>query len=82
MRYLRTMSKAEKIISRMKQNPHGDWRIDQLKTIASRHGVECEQPGTSHVTFRAPNGQRLTVPAHKTIKAVYVKMFVKMIEEL
>lgn len=75
------MSKADKIISRMRQNPGADWRIEQLKTIASRYGIEWRQHGTSHGTFRAPNGERLTVPAHKTIDPVYVKMFVKMIDD-
>jgi len=66
----------------MRQNPHGDWRIDQLKAIASRHGIEWRHYGTSHVFFIAPNGERLTVPAHKTISPVYVKMFVDMIEKI
>jgi len=39
------------------------------------------QPGTSHVTFRHPGGAKLTVPAHKPIKPVYVRLFVRLVRE-
>jgi len=80
MWYHMSMTKADKTLSKMKENPAADWRIDQLKTIANRYGIEWRQPGTSHVTFRASDGQRLTVPAHKVIDPVYVKFFVELIE--
>ncbi|MEW5723799.1 MAG: type II toxin-antitoxin system HicA family toxin [Thermodesulfobacteriota bacterium] len=76
------MTKAEKILDRMKNNPQSDWSIDDLKTVAKRFGVEYRQPGTSHVTFRAPNGEKVTVPAHKTSKPVYVRAFLAMIVNL
>ncbi len=52
-----------------------DWRIDDLKAVAERLGIEYRQPGTSHVTFRFPNGFKVTVPAHKPIKPIYIKQF-------
>jgi len=75
------MTKADKTLARMRNNPR-DWRIDDLKAIAERHGVEWRQPGTSHVTFCAPNGEMLTVPAHKPIKPVYIRAFVAMIDSM
>jgi predicted RNA binding protein YcfA (HicA-like mRNA interferase family) len=39
------------------------------------------QPGGSHVIFRHPNGAMLSVPARRPIKPVYVKKFVRLIEE-
>ncbi len=74
------MSKAEKLLERMRVNPH-DWRIDQLKTIADAFGIDYRQPGTSHVTFRHPSGAKLTVPAHRPIKPVYIKKFVFLVTE-
>lgn len=74
------MGKAEKLLERMRANPL-DWRIDQLKTVAEAYGIDYRQPGTSHVTFRHPNGDKLTVPAHRPIKPVYAKKFVRLVSE-
>lgn len=75
------MSKAEKLLARMRNNPL-DWRIEQLKVVAEAYGLQWRQPGTSHVTFRHPGSDKLTVPADKPIKAVYIKQFVKLIDQL
>lgn len=74
------MSKIDKTLEKMRNNPR-DWRIDSLKTIAHAHGIEWRQPGTSHVTFRHSNGAKLTVPAHRPIKPIYVKKFLLLIDE-
>jgi hypothetical protein len=72
---------AEKTLARMRANPRA-WRIEDLKTVARRHGVSWWQPGTSHVTFRAPDAGKVTVPARKPIKPVYVRQFVALIDSL
>lgn len=74
------MSKADKILEKMRNNPH-DWKIDSLKTVASAQNMQWRQPGTSHVTFRHPNGNKLTVPAHRPIKPFYIKKFVSLVDE-
>ena len=74
------MSKFDKLIIRMRANPR-DWRIDDLKAVAERLGIVYRQPGTSHVTFRLPNGTKLTVPAHKPIKPIYIKQFLDLLDE-
>lgn len=74
------MSKIQKKLQAMKTNPKNDWGIDLLKSIADRYQIDYRQPGTSHVTFRSKKGRKLTVPAHKPIKAIYIKMFVEFIE--
>lgn len=74
------MSKAQKLIARMRNNPRDDWSIDELKTLAVRNGIDWRQPGTSHVTFTYPGVTPLTVPAHKPIKAVYIKRFLELID--
>ena len=75
------MTAADKTLASMRNNPR-DWRIEDLQTVARRHGLTWEQPGTSHVTFRAPGGGKLTVPAKNPIKPVYVRHFVALIDSL
>jgi len=75
------MTAAAKILGRMRNNPAG-LRIEDLKTVADRFKIEYRQPGTSHVTFRHPSGAKLTVPARRPIKQVYVKKFLELIDEV
>jgi hypothetical protein len=75
------MAGTDKTLVRMRANPR-DWRIEDLKTVARRYDVTWRQPGTSHVTFRAPGGGKVTVPARKPIKSVYIRQFVALIESL
>ncbi len=76
------MPREDKALAAMRRNPRGDWRIEDLKRLADRHGIPYRQPGTSHVTFAPARARPLTVPARKPIKPVYVRLFVRMIEEL
>lgn len=76
------MSKADKKLQAMKTNPKADWKMDDLKSLSNRYGIDCRQRGTSHVTFTCPHGAMLTVPAHKPIKPVYIKQFVELLEIL
>ncbi|MBS0357786.1 MAG: hypothetical protein JSS53_00735 [Proteobacteria bacterium] len=73
------MTKFEKLLNNMRHNPR-DWRIEDIKTIAHRYGISYDQPGTSHVTFRCLNKEKLTIPAHKPIKTIYVKKFLDLID--
>ena len=75
------MTVTDKKLAAMRTNPR-DWRIEDLQTVARRYGLTWEQPGTSHVTFRAPGAGKLTVPARKPIKPVYVVQFVALIDSL
>jgi hypothetical protein len=75
------MTAASKILGRMRNNPTG-WRIEDLKTVADRSKIEYRQPGTSHITFRHPSGAKLTIPARRPIKPVYVKKFLELIDEV
>ena len=73
------MAQAEKILKKMKANPR-DWRIESLKSVAAANNVVFRQPSGSHVIFRHTNGAMLSVPAHRPIKPVYIKKFVRLIE--
>jgi hypothetical protein len=75
------VSNALKILTRMRNNPR-DSRIEDLQALAARYGVDFDQNGTSHVTFRHAEAGRLTVPAARPIRAIYVRMFVAFLEKL
>ncbi len=72
---------APTILARMRRNPR-DWRIEDLKTVARRWGIDVDQGATSHVVFRHPRAGRLCVPARRPIKPVYTRLFLRMIERL
>lgn len=74
------MTRAAKTLAQMKANPL-DWRIESLQSVADAFGLKYRQPGGSHVIFRHPNGAMLSVPARRPIKPVYVKKFVRLVEE-
>ena len=74
------MTKLEKLLNKLRSNPH-DWQIDKLKDIAKHYEIEWRQPGTSHVTFRHPNGTKLTIPANRPIKPIYIKKFIRLIDK-
>ncbi len=77
------MSKAEKLYRQMQNNPL-NWRIEQVETVARYFGLTAARPasGSSHVTFRASNGDKITVPAHRPVKAVYVKQLLALIAKV
>lgn len=75
------MSKIEKMLSKMRNNPR-DWKIEDIKAIADRFDIGYRQPGTSHVTFRTSTGEKVTIPAHKPIKPIYIKLFIALLDGL
>lgn len=74
------MNTAAKLFSAMcaKQT---DWRLADLQTVAKRHGITWHLNG-SHCVFTFPGGDSLSVPAHRTIKPIYVKRFVAFVKGL
>lgn len=60
----------------MRLNPHG-WRIEELSVAAREHGFAVRPAKGSHVAFTAPKGRHLTVPAHRPVKAIYVKQLIR-----
>ena len=66
------MSKADKMLEKIRINPQ-DWRIDQLKTVASTYNIEWRQQSTNHVVFVRKDGRTLPVPARRPIKPIYIK---------
>lgn len=72
------MNTATKLLTAMRRNPL-DWSIEQLQTIARKHGIDWRHEGSSHCVFIRSDGKTLPVPAHRPIKPVYVKKFLSLI---
>ncbi len=75
------MARADKTVARMRANPR-HWRIGDVESVARAHGFTIHKPGGSHVTIRHPSGHKLTVPARRPIKPVYIRMLVELIDRL
>ena len=73
------MSKAQKLLEAMQQNPL-DWKIEQIHTVAKAFGLSVSSPGGSHHIVRHHGGAKVSVPAHRPIKAVYIKQFVRLVK--
>lgn len=73
------MNTAAKLLQAMAQNP-ADWRLEQLQTVARRHGIDWRHEGSSHCIFVRADGRTLPVPARRPIKAVYVLKFVELVK--
>lgn len=67
------------MLQKMRHNPR-DWRIEDIKAIAKRYEIDYRQPGSSHVTFRFSNGEKLTIPAHKPVKPIYIQKFIILLD--
>lgn len=70
----------DKLLERMARSPAAGWTINDLKTVANRHGIGFRQGATSHVVFLKDDGRTLAVPARRPIKPVYVRKFVTFLE--
>jgi hypothetical protein len=75
------VSNASKLLAQMRRNPR-DWRIEDLKTVAASQGIAFGQHGTSHVVFHHQLAGRLSVPARRPIKPVYVRLFINFVDSV
>ena len=76
------MNAATKLLDAMRHNPN-DWVMAKLLTIAKQYGLEVRSTGGSHHVFSHPLVKDpLSVPAHRPIKAIYIKRFVLLIDQI
>ena len=76
------MSKPLKLLAKMRQNPN-NWRIEELETIAKNYSINVRKSGGSHVVFEHPSWvELLSVPSRRPIKAIYIKIFLLLVDAL
>ena len=77
------MSAAARRIESMRANPRADWRIEDLEAAARSMGMTVRKSGGSHVVFAHVGvATRLTVPARRPIKPIYIVKFVDFVDEI
>ena len=75
------MSRGEKLLERMRQNPR-DWRIEDVAAVCAAFGIACTPPrkGSHYKLKHESQAEILTVPARRPIKPVYIKALVRFID--
>lgn len=75
------MSKKEKAISKLRQNPK-NVRFEEIETILDRLGFVKRQDGTSHAIFTLGKS-RIQVPHRKPfVKPIYVKLLLEELDKI
>jgi hypothetical protein len=77
------MTKADKLLTRMRRNPAGDWTIQDIERLCGGLGWPCLPPtgGGSHWKITAVDEEAIiTIPAKRPIKPVYIRKLLAMIE--
>ncbi len=78
------MARGSKLLDRMRDSPRGDWRIGDVEALCGAFGVDCTPPSKgSHYKVKH-HGQQdiLTIPAHRPIKAVYIRDLVEFLDRV
>lgn len=78
------MSQAEKLLATMRRNPRGDWTINDVRSVCARFDIDFDFPRRgSHCKLSHPSiPGRLTVPARRPIKPIYIMLLLDMINAL
>lgn len=68
----------------MRENPRGDWRIDDVVSVCEAFGVACTPPrkGSHYKVKHLSQKEILTIPAHRPIKAVYIRELVEFLDRV
>lgn len=74
------MSKKDKLIQAMKNNPK-NIPFEDIRKVLEDAGYVCHNSGGSHFVFRKENAASIVIPYHKPIKAIYVKHVLEILGE-
>ncbi len=76
------MSKRDKLLKSIKNNP-SNVKFETLQKLLLHYDFKERQPkgGSSHYTYTLGK-LILTVPKHKPVNKIYVKQFLKFIDEI
>lgn len=70
-------------LENMRNNPRGDWRIEDVEAVCRERGILCSAPrgGGSHYKVAHPRmAEKLTIPYKRPIKPVYIRKLVTFID--
>jgi hypothetical protein len=75
------VSAAGRLLDRMRANPR-DWRIDDIAAVCRAEGIACTPPrkGSHFKLSHEHLPEILTIPAHRPVKPVYVRAFVRFVD--
>lgn len=74
-----------KRLEEMRNNPRGDWRIEDVETVCREYGILCSVPrgGGSHYKVAHPRmTEKLTIPYKRPIKPVYIRKLVAFVDSV
>ncbi len=74
------MSKSDKLLQKMANNPKADYTPEQIKSLCQSLNITVRQNGTSHAVLTNNKGEHLTIPMHKPIKPIYIKKLIAFIK--
>ena len=76
------MSQWEKLLERL-NNLSSDLRFEELKRILEHYEYKMYSPkgGSSNFTFRKKGQGIITIPKHKPIKRVYIKLIRDVVQK-
>ena len=70
---------VRQLLDAMVANPR-DWRIEQVETVVRAYGLTIHCPGGSHHIVRNAAGKKVSIPAHRPIKPIYIRQLVRLIQ--
>ena len=75
------MSQFDKLLQRIKSLDK-NMRFDEVRKVLEAYGYTMSGlgSGSSHMTFRKPGCQPVTIPVHEPIKRIYIIMVKEAIE--
>lgn len=77
------MNTAAKRMDAIRANPAADWQIGDLEVVARSMGVSVRSGGGSHFVFSHPAvAMRITVPARRPIKPIYIVKFLEFVDKI
>ena len=76
------MDERDKLLQRARQSVHG-WRLDDLDALYLSFGFEYKEGGSHRIYFHPAHPDLVApVPRHRDVKAVYVRLAIRLIAKL
>lgn len=78
------MAKGGKRLQGMRNNPKGNWTIQDVEAVCADQGLICTPPGGgSHYKVSYPGqAEVLTIPAHRPIKPISIRKLMALIDRV